>query len=171
MQPEPTPRPWFREPWLWIIVAPPLAAVVGGLTTLMLAISQPDVDVRDDFVRDGLAIYRNDTGDELAARLGLDASLEYDASSGVVGIELRGAAPQPSELRLRILHPTEPGEDLELTMLRDSAGVFTAAMRPLKTSGWTLELSAPLQGWRLRGRMEPGTSRARLAPERLRDRN
>ncbi len=171
MQPDTTRKPWFREPWLWLVVAPPLAAVVGGLATLVLAISRPDADVRDDFVKDGIAVYRDGAGDELAARLGLDASLEYDASSGLVGIELHGAAAQPSELLLKILHPTEPGEDRELTVLRDEAGAFTAAMRPLTTSRWTLELSAPVQGWRLRGRMEPGASRARLAPDYLRDRD
>jgi hypothetical protein len=35
-------RPWYREPWPWVAIAIPLAAVIMGLTTLYLAISNPD---------------------------------------------------------------------------------------------------------------------------------
>jgi hypothetical protein len=35
-------KPWYREPWPWVAIAIPAAAVVMGVTTLIIAISNPD---------------------------------------------------------------------------------------------------------------------------------
>jgi hypothetical protein len=35
-------RPWYREPWPWVAIGIPLAAVIMGMTTLYLAIANPD---------------------------------------------------------------------------------------------------------------------------------
>ena len=35
-------RPWYKEPWPWVAIAIPGAAVIMGITTLILAINNPD---------------------------------------------------------------------------------------------------------------------------------
>lgn len=35
-------RPWYKEPWPWVIIAIPAAAVVMGVITYYLAVSHPD---------------------------------------------------------------------------------------------------------------------------------
>jgi hypothetical protein len=35
-------RPWYKEPWPWVIIAIPLAAVIMGVITFYLAVSHPD---------------------------------------------------------------------------------------------------------------------------------
>jgi hypothetical protein len=35
-------RPWYKEPWPWVAIAIPLAAVIMGFITLYLAVSHPD---------------------------------------------------------------------------------------------------------------------------------
>jgi hypothetical protein len=35
-------RPWYREPWPWVLMAIPLLAVAASAVTLWLAISHPD---------------------------------------------------------------------------------------------------------------------------------
>ena len=35
-------RPWYREPWPWVIISIPAAAVVMGFITLYLALTNPD---------------------------------------------------------------------------------------------------------------------------------
>ena len=35
-------RPWYKEPWPWVAIAIPLAAVIMGLTTFYLAVTNPD---------------------------------------------------------------------------------------------------------------------------------
>jgi len=41
-------RPWYREPWPWVAIAIPAAAVIMGMVTLYLAISNPDYLVVDE---------------------------------------------------------------------------------------------------------------------------
>ena len=38
----PPGRPWYREPMVWLVISIPLAAVIGGLVTLGLAIRGGD---------------------------------------------------------------------------------------------------------------------------------
>jgi hypothetical protein len=47
-QPAVQHKPWYREPWPWVAIAIPAAAVLMGVTTLILALSNPDPLVVDD---------------------------------------------------------------------------------------------------------------------------
>lgn len=40
--------PWYRYPWPWVAIAIPAVAVIGGLFTLYLAVSNPDPLVVDE---------------------------------------------------------------------------------------------------------------------------
>jgi hypothetical protein len=42
------PLPWYRYAWPWVAIAIPAAAVIGGLFTLYLAISNPDPLIVED---------------------------------------------------------------------------------------------------------------------------
>lgn len=44
---EPQPRPWYREPWPWVLIAIPAVAVIASLATLYLALANPDYVVLD----------------------------------------------------------------------------------------------------------------------------
>ena len=35
-------KPWYKEPWPWVAIAIPGLAVIMGITTLVLALSNPD---------------------------------------------------------------------------------------------------------------------------------
>jgi len=35
-------RPWYREPWPWVLIAIPLLTVIASAITLWLAVSRPD---------------------------------------------------------------------------------------------------------------------------------
>jgi hypothetical protein len=41
-------RPWYREPWPWVAIGIPAIAVLMGLTTLYLALANPDYLVVDE---------------------------------------------------------------------------------------------------------------------------
>jgi hypothetical protein len=40
-------EPWYRNPWVWLIIAIPSLTVIGGLITIYLAFSRPDYLVND----------------------------------------------------------------------------------------------------------------------------
>ena len=41
-------RPWWREPMLWLVIGGPVAVVVAGVATLVIAIQQPDPVIKAD---------------------------------------------------------------------------------------------------------------------------
>lgn len=43
----PPPRPWYREPWPWVLIAIPAITVVACAITLYLALTHPDTVVVD----------------------------------------------------------------------------------------------------------------------------
>jgi hypothetical protein len=49
-------RPWFRQLWPRLLIIPPAGAVIGGMITLYLAVTRPDILVRKDCVRDGVTM-------------------------------------------------------------------------------------------------------------------
>jgi hypothetical protein len=53
---EPTPKPWYRHVWPWLLIVPPAGAVIGGGVTLYLALTRPDTLVRKDCIKDGVTM-------------------------------------------------------------------------------------------------------------------
>ncbi|OZI50307.1 hypothetical protein [Bordetella genomosp. 5] len=53
-------RPWYREPWPWILMAGPAAALIGCFATIYLAYTyHPDAPIIDGGVRRGLVVERH----------------------------------------------------------------------------------------------------------------
>ena len=46
-QQHPDFRPWYREPWVWLLIALPAIAIIGCAITIWLALSRPDHLVLD----------------------------------------------------------------------------------------------------------------------------
>jgi uncharacterized protein len=52
----PDTKPWWQYGHVWLIIAGPLAVVVAGFVTLVIAIRIPDPVVAEDYYRRGLNI-------------------------------------------------------------------------------------------------------------------
>src|SRR5690242_8414237 len=91
-------RPWYREPWPWLLAAIPFATIIAGGVTLSLAISTEDSLVADDYYKRGLAINRDIGHEQAAIRMGIDVRLRFSSSNGQVNATLPAGAPQPAAL-------------------------------------------------------------------------
>lgn len=50
-------KPWWREPWPWILMAGPALAIVGCAITIYLAVtSYGDQEIHDGGVKRGLVV-------------------------------------------------------------------------------------------------------------------
>src|SRR5688572_10359806 len=76
-----TAKPWFKEPWPWILMSGPAVVVVAGAFTIWLAFVSSDGLVADDYYKRGLAINQELQRDRVAAERSLTA--EMNASDGV----------------------------------------------------------------------------------------
>jgi len=53
-----SPRPWYREPWPWILMSGPAIVVVAGIWTFVIAATTTDTLVSEDYYRKGVNINR-----------------------------------------------------------------------------------------------------------------
>jgi hypothetical protein len=160
----PPARPWYSVPLMWFVVGLPLAVVAAAFVTLFIAIRTGDDVVRDDFRKEGLAIYADPGRDAAAAALGAEATLTVDPAAGSVVVELRlGDGELPRSLDVVLSHATRAEYDRMLGLRRDGTA-FAGATAPLPPGRWFVEITPPERGWRLRGEFRDGAAGMRLVP-------
>ena len=42
MNTDPQPQAWYRYPIMWLVIAPPVGAVIAGIITFILILEHPD---------------------------------------------------------------------------------------------------------------------------------
>jgi len=141
--------PWHREPWPWILLSLPLAAVVAGIATLVIALRSEDGLVAQDYYKRGLEINRVLEKESRAAALGIRAELTF----ADVRVEARVAQPQPLSpaLALRFVHPTRSGEDRKVALALGADGRYQGELPALATGRWLVQLEDAQRGWRMTG--------------------
>jgi hypothetical protein len=144
-------KPWYREPWPWLLMLGPVASVVAGIAMLALALNSEDGLVSDDYYKQGLAINRTLERDSRARALGLRAEITLSPERKQVEVRLSGSkqAVLPLKLRLRIAHPTKAGLDRMIVLEGASAGRYLVAMPALPEGRWLVTLEDHERTWRL----------------------
>jgi hypothetical protein len=145
-----TPVRWYREPWVWLLILFPATAVIGGMITIYLAVTTSDGLVVDDYYKRGKAINLDLARDEAAVQYGLTAALTLDMQENRVQLALGSNNDmQPAELRLSVLHPTQPGRDQVIRLTPIAATTYRGGLQALADGRWYLQLEA--DDWRLSG--------------------
>lgn len=144
------PEPWYKHRWPWLLMAGPVAVLIAGFITMWISFSGADALVVDDYYKQGKAINQDLRRDRVAASLGLSLSLRYDAASGILSGQLKGA-PQASSLNLMLIHPTVPEKDIRLVATPDRSGVFSVALPLLARAHWQVQIEDAERNWRLHG--------------------
>jgi hypothetical protein len=139
--------PWHREPLVWLVIAFPLAAVIGGFATLYLAIRSWDGLVVDDYYKKGLEINKVLARDELAQQSGYTASVAVDDATVTVRLGSAQGKPLPSVIKVSFIHATRAGLDRQLEIPQTGAGVYRAPVASLPPGHWHVHIET--SDWRL----------------------
>ncbi|WP_448505990.1 FixH family protein [Immundisolibacter sp.] len=156
------PTPWYRNRWFWLVATPPVAAVIGGLVTVVIAVRNADSLVVDNYAHIGQTFAVDQSRDQRARQLGVTATLRLDRADGVVELTVRGVPAQALELKL--IHPTDAAGDRRLSLDPDAQGHYAGRLGRFDAFRREVEIASPGQGWRLRGELPAGTTQAHLAP-------
>lgn len=143
-------RPWYREFWVWFVIALPLSVVIAGISTAVIAISGADSLVVDDFQKVGLVARRENARERQATALNVNAVIALDRDHGQITVRLGGEA-APSQLRLNLHHPTQPAMDRSALLLRDETGLYYGNIGSDLQGHWHLRLDDAQNKWRLGG--------------------
>lgn len=144
-------KPWFREPWPWLLASGPLLVVIASLVSAWIAIKSSDGLVSDDYYRQGLAAQETISRSDKAVKLGLSAKLNVSAES--LKVHLSANDPGyvlPKELRVTLSHPTRAGLDQTLSI--PLAGTHYAGRFHLPAAGhWLILIEDDVKSWRVMG--------------------
>ena len=146
-------KPWYREPWPWILMAGPAIVVVAGFVTAWLAVTSNDGLVEDDYYKQGLAVSQRMAKDSEASGLGLSAEVVLGGEGRQVRLFLTAGegVTLPDTLLFKATHPTRAGGDQSIALQRDGAGFYGGVVATALHGRWHVSVEDPAHKWRLNG--------------------
>ena len=100
-------RPWYREPWPWIVMAGPALVVVASLVSAYLAVRGADPVVDENYYEHGLQINAELARDRQALQLQLHFDLQLAGVRRGDDVRVRVTSASPltdTAVRIRLLH-------------------------------------------------------------------
>lgn len=163
-----TSKPWYREPWPWLLMSGPAIVIVAGVVTTAIAVQTSDGVVADDYYKQGLGINRTLARDAAAAALHVKAEVQFNEERTRARVRLAGDT-HPAHLRMTLVHPTRAGGDQAVELQRVSpAGaapaLYEGALASPHAGTWRLRIEDDGGAWRLTGLWRTGQAAATLAP-------
>lgn len=144
-------HPWYRERWPWILMAGPAVVVIAGIATAIIALRTSDGLVADDYYKQGLAVNQQLQRDHQAQSLGLRAELMRSGQQLRVILSSAGKEEMPKQLKLKVVHPTRAGEDQNVILSAEGAGVYGGKLMRELSGRWYVMLDDNSGKWRLQG--------------------
>ena len=147
------PQPWYKHPYVWMLISIPLLAVVYGIGMAVVAVETDDGLVNDDYYTYGKHINRVIERDLAAAEHGLSANIVMDYTHGTMTAVLASKPGYviPDQIHTELSHATRAGFDQTLSLQRTPQGNYFSALPTLPQGHWIVQLSA--DDWRINGNL------------------
>lgn len=143
-------KPWYKEPWPWLFMAPIATAMVVGFSMLGVAIKTSDGLVTDDYYREGVLYNENKARDELAKTMGISGLLTMDEITGDILLMMEfGQAEPVARIEGALRSPTFARDDQQFTLTAIKPGFFQASIPSMREGAWNIELISPDGTWRI----------------------
>lgn len=147
-------RPWYREPWPWVLIAIPGVTILWSIFLILFSFEQHVSMVEDDYYDKGMGINRELSRDIKAADLGLSARISFTDKERL-DILLKSPKQRNWErLEVGLSHATLGGHDQTTIAKRVGEGRYRARIQPLTDARWYIDIRNPDHDWRLRGPVE-----------------
>jgi hypothetical protein len=151
------PPPWYKQPWLWFILAPLIAVFIYATIFIYIAVTTSDGIVKEDHFRQARGTHIDTTKLDAARRLGIEGTLRFDTLTGDINLQLtESAVTLPARLNLNIIHPTHQKFDQLLTLRSvDGKGIFVGTLAGNLSGKRYITLAPDDESWQLRMELTP----------------
>jgi hypothetical protein len=170
-------KPWFRQPFVWMVIGIPLSSVIVGMVMLWLSIVSFDGMVADDYYKRGLQISRVLDRERAASAAQLSGTFKlHDTDSRLLLKSADAAYRLPAVVQVQLSYATSAGQDRAFTMTRTAgraAGEYLGPALALPQGRWYVYISADADAgaagnnsaWRLSGTLStPGDGIVLVSP-------
>lgn len=139
-------KKWFKQFWPWFLILLPMAAVIAGIATLIIAShNKPDM-VMDDYYTQGKAINADFTLLKNAQNLNISALIRQKDNELI--IHLNGVK-DSSSITLSLFHTTLADRDTTSALTADGKGDFHFSSDLDLKGKWQLRIEPFDKSWRL----------------------
>jgi len=139
-------RSWFKQFWPWFLIVLPMTAVVGGISTVVIATHNKPEMVVDDYYKTGKAINADLSLLKKAKELGISGVLTQQ-TDGLL-ISLKGLTDNTS-IHLSLYHSTQSKRDRSAMLTADANGNFHYIADEPLDGKWTVRIEPFDKQWRL----------------------
>ncbi|HEY5716030.1 MAG TPA: FixH family protein [Psychromonas sp.] len=137
---------WFKQFWPWFLIILPLCAVIGGVSTVIIATdNKPDM-VEDDYYAKGKAINKDLTLIKNAQAKNISAFITQSGNELI--INLRGVQDK-SSIHLFLFHSTLSKRDLSQLLTADGNGNYRYRTDQPLAGKWQIRIEPFDKSWRL----------------------
>ncbi|GAA6133651.1 FixH family protein [Oceaniserpentilla sp. 4NH20-0058] len=144
-----TQKPWYKEPYVWMLIGFPLSSVIVGIFFITTAVVNQDSLVRDNYYKDGLAYNSELQWDKQADALDVRLNLLIEGNNLTLNI-LNSRKNPPSTLKVSLGHPTIPEKDRASHLQLKEAKRFIGFIDDIEDGRYYLLVECPEQEWRVR---------------------
>jgi uncharacterized protein len=148
-----TPRPWYREPWPWIILGILGLGVCSGLGILTIGLSNPPEIVSGDYQQLGRALVDTHERSDRARALGLGGSLRFEGNEAVLELSASDLAGLPDTVLVQFLHPASSEGDTTAIVRLQAEGIYRGELSAAPHQRAQVRVADLQQTWWLAGRM------------------
>lgn len=150
-------KPWYKEPWPWILAAGPAIVVVAGFVTFYIANTRGDTLVSDDYYKEGKNIELQLARDEAAVSHHIQAQVLVSPDNNQAKVLISGEFDPQETIKLLWIHPTQKQWDQSVVLSRDEGtslsgdkATYSAHFEPLHPSNhWYVRVEDEKQQWRV----------------------
>jgi hypothetical protein len=142
-------RPWYKEPYVWMLIGFPLTSIIVGLSLLTISILNKDTLVRDNYYKDGLAYNQELEWDKKAKSLDIRMEIQVNDNQLVINL-LSSRQNTPSTLKVSLGHPTIPEKDRQSHLQLTQGKRFIGFIEPTENGRYYLLVESLEQKWRIR---------------------
>lgn len=154
-------KPWFQQPFVWMVIGIPLSSVIVGMVMLWLSIVSFDGMVADDYYKQGLQINRVLDRERAALAAQLSGTFTLHETQSRLSLASADSAYRlPARVQVQLSYATSAGQDQTFTMVRadeQAADEYRGPALTLPQGRWYVyvssvdELAGTQPPWRLNG--------------------
>lgn len=142
-------RPWYKEPYVWMLIGFPTSSVLICTLLITLAVNNKDSLVRDNYYKDGLAINQELQWDRKA--VAMDVRLQLTVTGNMAEIKILNTRNElPSTLTLKLSHPTLVGKDRDALLQLTHDKIYQGFIEEVEETRFYVQIESLEQSWRVR---------------------
>jgi len=138
---------WYKEPWAWFVFFLPFSAVVAGITTYIIANTDPDALVVGDYYKKCKAINMELVKVKQAQKLGIRFGLKLNDNELI--IKPTGIEKTFPLLNVNFYHPTLEAKDFYLALTPDGNGYFRKTLEQSVSGKWKVTITPFENHWKI----------------------